>query len=678
MRIIHRSLTVLLALCSGTVQAGEGLWQPQQLPQILTADAVSSLLPGQVAALQQSVNAMAQVGDCSAAFVSANGLLLTSYHCLAQKLDSLQPAMSDSGFTALTPETELPLTGLGIAMMRQQQDVTLLLNRQLSQPLSPQQRSEKLQQLSRQLVSECQRQSGYRCELKSFHDGMAFYLLQYQDLDSVRLVHVPQRVVDGRNWSWPRYSANYVLLRAYQRNDQTVVPYRPAFLAVSARGVAENDAVIVAGFPQNSQRYHNAEQVRFQFEQLLPASLGYLQHTIELIERLAPPGSHNAQRYAAMLHQLKQSEQQQQAMLQQYRNSNLLAQKQQAEQQLIDWINGSPVRQQLYAPAISRFVLLQQQYHNTQLRDQVLDYLQYARLPALAKQLYSHALAREAAEDENSLQQQAQQIRRQIQLLDTQFDARLDMELALHFLRQYSLLPAEQRLPALDHYFALADGFNREIVRHKLAAIYRGTRLTDADTRLHWLTQRPQQFVQSQDSLINFAVAMHDTATQLATQRRQLNAELDAAKAGMMEVLLAFDEARGKASYAEANGSLRFSLGHVRGYQPMDAVWHQPFSSLRGLNTRDKPVVAPEQAGLAVNFLSTADSCAGYTAAPTLNTRAELVGVMFAGVKENVLADWHYDAAQSRSVHVDSRFIVWQLQQSEAGKTLLGEMQLRY
>jgi hypothetical protein len=674
---IYRGLAALMMFGCSVLQAGEGLWQPQQLQQMLATDAMTPLTPRQIATLQQAVTAMAKVGDCSAAFVSAKGLLLTSYHCVEQAISQLQPAMPASSFTALTADTEITLPDLAVALTRQQQDVTALLNRQLNLELNPQQRSEKLQQLSRQLVSECQRQSGYRCELKSFHQGMSYYLVQYQDLDSVRLVHVPSLVDDGRNWSWPRYSANYVLLRAYVRADNQLQPYRSAFLPLSARGVAENDAVIVSGFPQNGQRYDTAEQVRFQFEQLLPASLAYLSQTTELIERLAPAGTNNAQRYALMLQQLQHSALQQQRMLQQYADSSLAAQKQQTEQQLIDWINGSPVRQQLYAPALNRLALLLQQYHSMQQRDLVLDYLQYARLPALAMQLYSYAVAREDAQDDAAIQQQAEQLDRHMHLLDTQFDPRLDMELALHFLRQYALLPAEQRLPALDHYFALADGFNREIVRHKLVAIYRGTSLTDADTRLNWLNQRPSQFAQSQDSLINFAVAMHDTAAQLAQQRKQLAAELDDAKAAMMEVLLAFDEARGKPGYAEANGSLRYSIGRVRGYQPTDAVWYQPFSSLRGLTAQGPAAIAPQHAGLAVNFLSTADSCAAYTGAPTLNARAELVGVMFAGVKENVLADWHYDAAQSRSVHVDSRFIIWQLRQSEAGTALLNEMQLR-
>ena len=37
----------------------------------------------------------------------------------------------------------------------------------------------------------------------------------------------------------------------------------------------------------------------------------------------------------------------------------------------------------------------------------------------------------------------------------------------------------------------------------------------------------------------------------------------------------------------------------------------------------------------------------------------------------------HFDAKMSRAVHVDSRFIRWQLQQSLAGRKLLAEIDTR-
>ena len=263
-----------------------------------------------------------------------------------------------------------------------------------------------------------------------------------------------------------------------------------------------------------------------------------------------------------------------------------------------------------------------------------------------------------------------EQLRKQLSELDVHFDARVDMELALHFLSQYSQLPEAQRLTALDQYFALSDGFSREIVRHKLAAIYRQTELNRSEVRQAWRSATPLSFEQSDDPLINFAVAMQPTSEQLAQQRTALTVQLAQARAALMEVIIAFNDASGQSTYAEANGSLRLSVGKVTGYQPQDAVWYMPFS-------RPQHLAAPgSQQSLVANFLSDADSCGDMTGAPTFNLDGAVVGIMYAGTGQRALADWHHEAQLGRAVHVDSRFIIWHLQQSAAGRRILQHMTL--
>mgnify|MGYP006190125089 CR=1 FL=1 len=671
------SCTLLaMSLCWVNARAEEGFWLQRQLEQgsdalrgfsFVKSDAPHGLPLPHIQRVSGKLN------NCSTAFVSATGLLITSYHCVAPYL----AASDGKEFVAQRHDTELPITDLELLLPQQTQDVTVTINRELSAEATPLLRSAKLQQLKTGMESDCEQQSGYRCELVSLHHGLEFYLIRYKVLRDLRLVYRPASADEVPERSWPRYSHDYVLLRAYVAGAQTSgvyastnIPYQSEFARLSRQGVTENELVISPGFSPASQRYATEAEIRFNFELLYPRSVVYLEQAVSVIEQLAVPGSLRSEQYAPTLTELKQAADKVKALLAHYQRSSLLPLKQQRRNAVLEWINNSPVRQQLYGPLLDRLQQVLERQQAAAQRDLVLGFLKYAQLPALANQLYKLALQPDKLKTE--------QLRKQLSELDVHFDARVDMELALHFLSQYSQLPEAQRLTALDQYFALSDGFNREIVKHKLSAMYRGTTLTEPAKRLSWLERSAEQFQQSSDPLISFAVAMHDTVLQLAKQRNELQVELNSVRSAVMEVLLAFNDARGKATYAEANGALRFSVGRVSGYSPMDAVWYQPFSSLKnslkqqpGIDNADTVARIPD---IAVNFLSSIDSSSDYGAAPTFNAKGELVGIMFAGVQENLLADWHYDNALSRSVHVDSRFIIWQLQQTESAKALLAEL----
>lgn len=648
------SVVVLLCLFSSNyAQAGEGFWLPRQLSGGNIVSGGQLDLANNVAALNTISHSVVKLGECSAVFVTANGLLLTSARCIAPYLT----AETSAGFATAQQQAEIRLSGLTIYQPVELQDVTVSINRQLNETSSEIARSVRLLQLEQELLSRCQQQGRY-CRLHKLHYGLQFYLQYYQPFSDVRLVYLPaQEPLQQADTHWPRYDADFTLLRVYQANGQAVsLPYSK----MTFEGVTEQQRVLVPDFVPQSQRYSSVEELQFLFEQLYPQTQAQLKRTIALLQEL---GSVQTTGTLALHTALAQQYQRRQAMLSEYQQGQMIARRQQTQQQIRAWISASPVRQQLYGAALQRFRQLQQQQQQLRLRDQVLENLHYARLPALAVQLYLHALS----EDAKGRNAQRLSLQLQLEQLEADFDVRADQALALHFLELYSELPQALRLPALDQYFALSDGFNREIVRHKLSAIYRLTGLTRNTSRLAWLDADSAAFARSDDPLINFAVAMQDTSQQLAQQRQQLAVELELARSALMEVIMAYNDAQNKPTYAEANGDLRFSIGEISGYQPKDAVWYLPFSRLQ--HSTDG-----QESRVYANFLSSVDSCGDVTGAPTFDLNGQVVGVMYAGAGQRLLANWHYEAERSRAVHVDNRFIFWHLQQNDAGRSLLQQL----
>lgn len=149
----------------------------------------------------------------------------------------------------------------------------------------------------------------------------------------------------------------------------------------------------------------------------------------------------------------------------------------------------------------------------------------------------------------------------------------------------------------------------------------------------------------------------------------------------------------------DANGTLRVSFAHVKGYSPRDAVRLEPRTTLSGVvekHTGEEPFDVPEAVLAAapaaprsrwadpaledvpVGFLADADTTGGSSGSPVLNGRGELVGVNFDRVWENVANDFGYLPDVGRNVSVDVRYMLWMLDalQGEAAAGLFEELGL--
>lgn len=277
------------------------------------------------------------------------------------------------------------------------------------------------------------------------------------------------------------------------------------------------------------------------------------------------------------------------------------------------------------------------------------------------------------------------------------FDGAVDLEIALHFLKHYTALPKPQRLAAFDQYFGIAEGFDEAAVRAKLVQIYQTSLLSDEVERLAWIGKSVEEFKASQDPAIQFAVALADTDLQLENDSKNYAGKLAVARPKVMEAVIAFNKASQKPVYADANGTLRVTFGEVKGYQPRDGVAYQPFTTLKGISekhTGQSPFNAPaaqlaaiaggdfsayahpELKTVPVNFLSTVDTTGGNSGSPTLNGKAELVGLLFDGVIEGIIGNYDYDPALNRSIHVDSRYLLWQMEKVDGATNLTAEMEI--
>jgi hypothetical protein len=164
-----------------------------------------------------------------------------------------------------------------------------------------------------------------------------------------------------------------------------------------------------------------------------------------------------------------------------------------------------------------------------------------------------------------------------------------------------------------------------------------------------------------------------------------------------MEALLA--QAGGLVA-PDANSTLRVTYGQVKGVDACDGIFYKPQTTLTGilekqtgevdfnapkvqleairavLAGKKTPFLDPALGNVPVNFLSTVDTTGGNSGSPTLNSKGELVGLLFDGTFESVASNFLFDPATTRSIHVDSRYMLWNMADVDGAINLLREMSI--
>lgn len=711
-------LTVAVAASFGA-QADEGMWQPHQLPAMadelkakgleIDAKSISKLT-------EFPMNAVISLGGCTASFVSPKGLVVTNHHCAygaIQYNSTPEKNLLQDGFLAKTFADELPATPGSRVYVTE--DVTNVTER-VKGGLEGKVGSDFYQGVESQekaLVAECEKEDGYRCQVYSFHGGLEYYLVKQLEIRDVRLVYNPAASVgkyggDVDNWMWPRHTGDFSFYRAYVSKagkpadfSSDNVPYEPkSFLKVSAKGVSDGDFVMVAGYPGRTNRYRTANEVQNQFEWAYPEGKLLRERFIEIIKDTAPEESDERIKYESQIAGLANYAKNFTSMIEFYGKSTMLADRKAREAELAAWIAKDSSREAKYGKTLAELDALIAKSKAHQERDMILSYIGSTTMLPTARSLYRLANEKQLPDMQREpgfQERDMTRLKASMERIDRRYAPSVDKAVLFDMLKRYAALPEDKRLPALDKAFGIDKKFSEAKLSKTLDKMYAKTELGKKDVRLAWMDKSVADFKASKDPFIQFAVAMYDTDMAEEKKEKELDGELMKVRPQYMDAIIAYNLEQGKPVYADANSSLRVTVGHVKGYSPKDGLVAVPFTRLEGIVQKDTgvdPFDAPKKElelikqkqygdfyvkaidSVPVNFLSTLDTTGGNSGSPTLNGRAELVGLLFDGVYESIIGDWAYDDNINRSIQVDSRYILWVMKYLDHADNLLAEMEI--
>lgn len=622
----------------------------------------------------------------SGSFVSPHGLVLTNHHVARgqiQKLSSPEKDYVEHGFYARTLAEELKCPDLELNVLVSMENVTARVLSAVKPGMSEKEALEARKAEIAKIEKESLAATGLRSDVVSLYQGGEYWLYRYKKYTDVRLVFAPEQQIaffggDPDNFTFPRHDLDFALLRVYENGQPVSSPH---YLKWNTRGAAEGDLVFVSGHPGRTDRLQTVAQLELQRDHLLPLTLQWLKHRLDVLRRYAARGPEQARQASGMIFGLENSLKANTGFYEGLLDKNLMAKKQREEAEFRALVASNPQWKKEYGEAWDMIAAAQAKYLE-KLKPLRYRQLSGGRLPSLALTIVQYVAEVKKPDGER---------------LDGFHDAQLE---SLKF-RLFSPAPV---YPGMEEVL-LADGlqtslealgpddpFIKVVLNGRPPAevareLIIGTRLADPAFRRSLVEGGEAVVAASADPLI---VVARKVDPLLRDLRRWLEDNVQSVEVAASEKIgRARFAVYGKTTYPDATFTLRLSYGSVRGY-PMNGTIAPTKTTFYGLYDRaysfnlKPPFHLPSRyierqseldLSTPLNFVTTNDIIGGNSGSPVINRDGELVGVIFDGNIESLAGRFVYNDEKNRAVAVHSAAIIEALRKLYGAGALADELE---
>ncbi|KXK16696.1 MAG: peptidase S46 [Candidatus Parvibacillus calidus] len=222
---------------------------------------------------------------CTASFVSEDGLVMTNHHCGRQSVTEVTKDGEDlpkDGFYAATLEEERKVPGLFVDQLIAMKDVTSDILMAMSNGKDDDEKNKLKNEKINELVKENETATGIKVQVHTFYNGSIYQMYTYKRYSDVRLVMAPETDLgyfggDPDNFTYPRYSLDYTFFRVY---DEDGKPLKTKYhYTWSESGAKENEPLFVVGNPGTTQRLSTVSMLEYYRDYTMP-------HTLDLLNML--------------------------------------------------------------------------------------------------------------------------------------------------------------------------------------------------------------------------------------------------------------------------------------------------------------------------------------------------------------------------------------------------------
>jgi len=651
-------------------------------------------------------DAVVSIGGCTAEIVSSQGLLLTNHHCGYGRIQSHSTVEHDylkDGFWAKNLEEELPNPGMAATFLIRIEDVTDQVLANIKPGMTESERNSAINAARGPIESKAREGNNYRAQVASFYGGNYFYLLVSERYEDVRLVGAPPSSIgkfgfDTDNWEWPRHTGDFSVFRVYSGPDgkpasfsKDNVPLRPKYwLTTSIKDLNEGDYAMILGYPGRTQRYYTSFEVNEIMNITNPSRIKIrgIKQDIWMADMKADDkiNIQYASKYSGSSNYWKYSIGQNN----QLKNLNVIAKKQQIENQFNTWVNADADRRAKYGEAlnlIKKSIEGRAEYANAvQYLNECIQGCEILNFSQLGTGLINSLKSGKSEE----IAETTKRIKENLPPLYKDYSVATDQKSTKAMLKLYRADVDVKFHP--DFYTTIVDKKFKGDIDKFVDNMFTKSIFT-SEAKMNAFLSRPNLKVLESDPVLLVFNSINKVGQSVSAELSKFSSDLLTGQRLWVAALREMTPE--KTQYPDANSTMRLSYGTIQDYDPKDAVTYKYYTTLQGVVDKYKPgdyefdlpqrlidLNARKEFGryaspkgyMPVCFLTTNDITGGNSGSPVLNANGHLIGLAFDGNWEAMSGDVYYEPALQRTIVVDIRYVLWTMDIYAGAKHLVDEM----
>ena len=651
-----------------TARADEGMWPFNNVPRAEIKKKYGFNVSDEWLKKVQLASVRFNSGG-SGSFVSPNGLVLTNYHIVEDFVSELSTPQKDyakEGFVARTLAQEMKIPSLELNVLMSIEDVTARVNGAVKAGMPDAEAFAARRAEMAAIEGESTKATGLRSDVITLYQGGQYNLYRYKKYTDVRLVFVPEFQAaffggDPDNFNFPRFNIDMALVRIYE-NDQPVHP--ASYFKWSSAGAKEGDLVFVTGNPGSTARLNTVAHIEELRDTSIPIILRLLERREAMLKKYMAMGEEQTRQAQNDLNSVQNSLKVYRGQLAGLKDPKLMLLKRMDEERLRKSIAADPEKQKSYGDAWEAIAKAHQALPSYIRERRIFDQAGGFNTTTFG---FARTLVRMAAEDQKP---------DPARLPEFTKARRASLELALYspapIHDDFEKLKLADSLSFMVELLGADHSLVKQIMNGKTPAaraneLIEGTKLKDVAYRKELAAGGSKAIEASSDPMIVLARAIDPKAREL--RRRYENEVTGVERANYAKIARARFETEGTKLYPDATFTLRLSYGAVKSYQE-NGQRVAPFTTLGGLYERATnykyqfPYNLPPRwmekkssvnLNTPFNFVSTDDIIGGNSGSPTINQKAELVGLIFDGNIQSLVGNFMYDESVNRAISVDVR-----------------------